>query len=103
MWGYVWRSVADAITDNHNDSQGGAQFRRSSRDDRRKTIASACQRRGKPGDELDQIGLPSNAGFFKQAAEVSFDGGDCKTPKAAATSGTPPISTMASSTRSSVG
>ncbi|HYS83989.1 MAG TPA: hypothetical protein VEN78_03180, partial [Bradyrhizobium sp.] len=32
------------------------------------TIASASQRRRKPGDELDQIGLASNAGFFKQAA-----------------------------------
>jgi hypothetical protein len=99
-------SDENAITGNHNDSQEHARLAfaaprachvlllsrralaaaRSSKEaisskgaSLGMKIASARQWRGKSGDELDQIGLASDTGFFKQPTEVGFDSGDRNT------------------------
>ena len=69
---------------------------------RSSTASFVLERVGKSGDEPDQFSLPLGAGLFEQAADIVLTVLGAM-PSFAATSGAPPISTMASRTRNSVG
>ena len=66
-------------------------------------MRSACQWRGKPRDELDQIGLARNAGLFEQAAKMSLDGRGGNTECRGYLGHAADIRRWHASTRSSVG